>query len=709
MTVQRTRVVKSRNAMRRAWGWIVRHEAEQPPHAMNVGGHVSLALTALMALVYASAMSLYMIGRNATFATHAEDLGIMDQVLWNTSHGRFMLQTICNSVTDVNCFGASSPTAISRFAIHFEPILIPLSLLYLIWPSVNAILILQAVVVASGALPVWLLAARRLRNAWWGLAFAALFLAYPPLIAALTDDFHPETLAATILLWACYFLTARRYRALLICLGLALLCKETMTLDVMAIGAFVALVHQRRRLGLGIVAAGALTLLLALALMRLTSPLGYSPVSGRITYLFPALARDPLSTVHTLWSNASRWAYLVKLLAPYGFLPLLAPWMAALALPAIMLNALSSNAAMYSAQYQYNTDIAAVFIVAAIDAVVWIAPLTIWLFGALRARLTDLGAPPQLVALAQPWVALVVILLPALVAGLGPQTTRLYQQVTVRHNWPTPTAHDLLGDAIANQIPASASVSAQSTMAPHVSQRARIYQFPSGAASTDYVFLDVTGGDYYPFSSPAGYVQAAMSAVHSGGYDVVAARDGYLLLRRAPGAEPASLPPSFYSFTYASSLAGAHAVDVRFAGGLELVGYSVNPPQVSVTQPELTVTTYWRVSAPLTAPQTIVVTLTPPNGGGRLVFDDSLAQEWLPPSQWRPGQTIVAQTWPIYLDTDVVGDYILGVEVRDGAPGAHPPVSQHVQAQVLTPADASGLPATASDGRSALLTRVSLD
>jgi uncharacterized membrane protein len=77
-------------------------------------------------------------------------------------------------------------------------------------------------------IPIWLIAARRLRNPWWGVLFAGLFLAYPPLIAALTDDFHPETLSVTILLWAFYFLTIRRYRALLICLGLALLCKETM-------------------------------------------------------------------------------------------------------------------------------------------------------------------------------------------------------------------------------------------------------------------------------------------------------------------------------------------------------------------------------------------------------------------------------------------------------------------------------------------------
>ncbi len=708
MIAQQTQPARHQGAFRRLWGWIIRHEAAGEPYDMGLGGRVALEITLFMAIGYAIVLSLYMIGRNATFATHAEDLGIMDQVLWNTIHGHFMIETICNPVTDVNCLGGSSPLATSRFAIHFEPILIPLSLLYLVWPSVNALLTLQAVVVASGAIPIWMLAARRLRNPWWGVAFAGLFLAYPPIIAALIDDFHPETLAATILLWAFYFLTARKYRALVICLGLALLCKETMTLDVMAIGLFVALIHRRWRLGLGITAAGALTLLLALALMRIFSPLGHSPVSGRITYLLPALLNNPVSTVASLWHDPLRRSYLVKLLAPYGFLPLLAPWIAALALPSVALNFLSSDPLMHSGGYQYNTDIAAVLIVASIDAMAWIAPLVSGWFGVARTRLSRRGAPRWLAGLARPQIVLAVALVPALIAGLTPQTTRIYQQLTVRHGWPTVTAHDQLGEAIAARIPAGASVSAQSTLAPHVSQRAAIYQFPSGASSAEYVFLDVSGGDYYPFTSPAGYVSAVVKTVMSGDFQVVTANDGYLLLRRDPGAGALRLPQSFYSFAYATSLAGAQPVDVRFAGGLRLVGYSVNPPRVSVTQAELTVTTYWRVARPITAPQTVVVSLTPPNGGSRIVIDESLTQDWLPPVDWLPGQTIVAQTWPIYLDPTKPGNYIFGVEVRDGAPDQHPPVTQSVSATVVTPPGASGLPEVNPKGPGAWLAIVPL-
>ncbi len=170
----------------RAWQWLSAHEAVPAPFDAGLAGRIALALVALIAVVYTVVMVGYVFGQQDLFRTGAEDLGIMDQVLWNTSHGHFLVQSICNNITDTNCLGN-----VSRFAIHFEPILIPLSLLYLIIPNVKVILFLQVAVVASGAFPAYLLAARRLRNVVWGVLFATLFLLYPSLQAAVVDDFHP--------------------------------------------------------------------------------------------------------------------------------------------------------------------------------------------------------------------------------------------------------------------------------------------------------------------------------------------------------------------------------------------------------------------------------------------------------------------------------------------------------------------------------------
>lgn len=694
---------QSRNVARRFWQWLLAHESEPEFYDAGRAGQIALIVVALAAITYTVIMTLYTIGLHDTFATHAEDLGIIDQALWNTVHGHFLYETICNPIGDLNCTGG-----VVRFAIHFEPILIPLALLYVALPSVKALLFLQALVVASGAFPAYLLATRRLRHPLWGLLIAVLFLVYPPLTAAVVDDFHPEVFAATILLWAFYCLTIRRYRTMVVLLALALLCKETLTLDVIGIGLFVALFHRRWRLGLGVALMGVLTLALALFLMRAFSPLGHSPVTGRFT----ALQHAPIQTLLAMAHDAARRSYLIKLLGPLGFLPLLSPWAAAIALPSVALNVLSSDPLMYSGLYQYNTDIAAVLIFATVDALAWVAPGVSQALAEGRRRLRATNAPGWLPAVVRPQTLIALALIPALVVGLGGQATRIYQQLTVRHIWPAVTAHDLLGERIAAEIPAGASVSAQSTLAPHVSQRQDIYQFPSGDQSADYIFLDVTTGNFYPFTSPADYVAAVKQVLTSGQYHFVDAQDGYILVKRGGGpvgiGGGANGEGSFASFAYADwPVSGAHPVTADFAGGLELIGYQINPPQVYRVEPELTITTYWRATQQLSAPQTIVMTLTRPNGS-RMVFSDSLTQEWVPPSDFSPGAYYQMQTWPIYLNPTGLGRFTLGVEVREGAPESQPVASAAVPATIVSAAGADGYPQLARNGTSVLLATVQM-
>jgi uncharacterized membrane protein len=368
-----TRMRRVREGLGRAWDWIAQHEAAPAPYAAGRGGRWTLGLVALAALAYGVVLSVYTTGLQHAYRTHAEDLGIMDQVLWNTAHGHFMLQTICNPVSDQNCLGG-----VSRFAIHFEPILIPLAVLYLFAARIKVLLVLQAVAVASGAFPAYLLATRRLRGAGWGLLFAALYLVSPALLSAVVTDFHPETLAAPAVLWALYFMIVRRDRALILTCLFLLTCKETLALDVFMIGLFVAVAQRRPRLGLALSGVAVATLALALTLMHLLSPIGYSPVAGRLTPLLHAPVATLLSAAH----DPARLAYLVRLLAPVGFLPLLSPWSLLIAAPSMLVNALSSDPHMYSGQYQYNTDIVPVLLAAAVDALVWVRPVPVLLAAA---------------------------------------------------------------------------------------------------------------------------------------------------------------------------------------------------------------------------------------------------------------------------------------------------------------------------------------
>ncbi len=693
--------------LRGAWSWLLQHEKEPAPYDTGIVGRLALGLLACIVAIYIVVMAGYVLGLQATFNTSAEDLGIMDQVFWNTSHGHFMLQSICNSVTDSNCLAP----VFSRFAIHFEPILIPLSLLYLVIPNVKFLLVFQVAVVGSGALPAYLLATRRLRNVLWGLFFAVVFLIYPSLQAAVIFAFHPETLAATLVMWALYLLAVRRYRWLIIVCFVMLLCKETMALDVFMIGAFVVLIHRRPRLGLSLVLMAALMLALALFTMHIASPTGQSPVAGRLV----DLKDHPLSTLITLAKDPRRRAYLLKLLAPSGFLPLFSPWILVLAVPSIFLNMASTDVQMYSGLYQYNTDIVPILVAASIDALVWMAPLLERYFADLRLWLAERLPRASGRVL---WVVHPLLLALVIIAGVGLVGRSSVQQafhvdaLVVHETFPPVSQHSQLGQSIAQSVPRNASVSAQSTLVPHLSERYRIYQFPFQDDQSDYVFLDVTTGDYYPFPGASEYVGEVQRLLASCQFSVVTAQDGYLLLHRhasvaatAGTACSTALPASFYTFAYAGPPPGGTSpAAVEYAGSLELIGYSLSPPSVNLAEGVTKVTTYWKVLAPVREPLTIVTTFTRPNGS-RIVMEDAWTQSYLPAEEWRPGSIVTVVSWPQYLLPTDKGNLIFGVEVRAGAPQDIPTARAAVPAQLLSGSGEAtgGLPRLSANGSSALL------
>src|SRR5260370_42462782 len=109
---------------------------------------VAWGLLVLVTLVYVVEMGHQVLLRYDTFKATAFDPGNMDQVLWNTIHGRLFQFT--NQAID--WYGP--PT---RLAIHFEPILLPLSLLYAFHADPRILLVFQTVALASEALPVCLL------------------------------------------------------------------------------------------------------------------------------------------------------------------------------------------------------------------------------------------------------------------------------------------------------------------------------------------------------------------------------------------------------------------------------------------------------------------------------------------------------------------------------------------------------------------------
>ena len=96
--------------------------------------------------------------------------------------------------------------------------------------------------------------------------------------------------------------------------------------------------------------------------------------------------------------------------------------------------------------------------------------------------------------------------------------------------WPQVTAHDRLASHFLSKIPANASVSAQTTLVPHLSHRQRIYLFPYAVDHANYILLDAKSYTY-PFYHYRDYAATVKTILLQGNYGILDMDDGYLLLQ----------------------------------------------------------------------------------------------------------------------------------------------------------------------------------
>ncbi len=516
---------------------------------------ICLSLVILAVIGYCIYFSIYQTARQNAFQTNAEDLAIMDQAVWSLLHGTLFHQTVCNVLTDTNCYGLSG---ISRFAIHFEPILFPISLLYVFWADPKTLLIFQTLVVASGAFPAFWLARLRLRAAWAAVPFALLYLLYPAQLYAQTFDFHAETLTAALLLFAIYFLYIRKTIWCFIFIILSLACKEEIAGVVAMLGLWALLLQGRKRVGLGLLALAFCWTGVGLIVVHYSSPVGHSLLASRFSYLGNNVGQvvvnvltHPISMIKAHVLDASHSQYLRDLLAPAGYLPALAPWILALAAPTLALNLFSSNPGMYSGRFQYNAEIVPILVFAAIESAVLIVWVTRWfLLMVSEGRAVDVQEEIPAASSSARWSREA---LPALFVKMGVLglvlcllLARLYVTTSAYNGynpvpysrgflWPKVTAHNRLASHFLNEIPATASVITQTELGPHLSERQEIYLFPYAVDHADYIFLDTTGF-YYPYANYNDFASKAKSIIEGDTYGVVDMDDGYLLLKR--GAPP---------------------------------------------------------------------------------------------------------------------------------------------------------------------------
>ncbi len=603
-------------------------------------------LLGLAILIYALSFSYLTVNRYAAFEARALDLGNLHQTVWNTANGRPFHMT-------------NQPGTINRLSLHVEPILLPIAALYWLHDGPETLLILQSIVVALGAWPLYALARHRWRArpgaGWIGLICALLYLLNPTIQAANWLEFHPVTLAPTLLMAAYYFLVTQRNGWFTICALLAASCKEEIGLLLFMLGLYALLVLQRRRLG-------PITMVLALG-WSLFAVLGLQHyfAAGNIHWgRYDYLGASPLDKVLTLLTDpqtvwrqlraADAAGYLLRLLWPVGFAALFAPGVLLIALPSLAINLLADFPPMHQVYTLiYAAPILPFVMLATVEALTHRADRA----AAAGARLRHFAT-----TLAPGWMQPLLLLL-AVGGMLIAQQRHGYLPGGGNYRPYSVTDHDRRAAAIIAQIPPTAKVSAQDRLDPHVAGRESVYIFPR-VEDADTIFVDVTGSAWPQHPSD---LYRDIQQLLAGDFGIAAADDGYLLLRK--DSSNTEMPASFYDafrVPRAHSALGAEKSELLavFDDAYALLAHEL----LLDTQGETVTKLYWQLAnGPVADDLQIYIAYADSRGNilHDTLFYPPVATLWYPTSLWQPNEIVLVQTLPWQIDvaqvTLLVGIY----------------------------------------------------
>jgi uncharacterized membrane protein len=456
---------------------------------------------------YAAGFGALSVLRHRAFSTGRFDLGNMVQAVWATAHGHPL------AVTDLR------GDQVSRLGAHVDPILVLLAPLWWVWPSPDMLLVVQALAIALGALPVFWLASKHLASERAALGFALAYLLYPALQWMTLSEFHPVALATPLLLYAFWYLDEDRLVPFAVFALLATLTKEHVALVVAGLGIWYLLARRRPLAGATIAALGVAWSAAAILVVIPSFNEGgssfyarYSEVGGSPEGILETALDEPGTLLSQAFGERSL-GFVARLLAPLAVLPLVAPLALVAAAPELGINVLSASPTQTSIHYHYAAASIPALVVAAV-------------FGARRMlrRLPRWG--PRLAT-----VVVVVALLANYALGAIPVWRAVPGGEKLGTRSMDVTEHDRIAAGALRVIPDGAVVSATNSLGAHLSERRRVLSFPF-VQDAEWIAIDRTQPGYADRIAPLPTAVQAAWLRRDPAWKVVFERDGIVVLRR---------------------------------------------------------------------------------------------------------------------------------------------------------------------------------
>ncbi len=245
-------------------------------------------ITALLAVGFFLFVSIWTVYRVYTFTSPTYDFGIFSQMFYNMKTSGLPMTTL------------ERDGLLSHFKVHMSPIYYLLLPFYWLVPVPATLQVLQAAILASSVIPLWLLGKRHGLSPVLRTLLCGLLLLYPAYSGGTSYDIHENAFLTPLILWLFYALDNRKNTLTAIFTLLVLMVKEDAAVYTAVIGLFVLLRSLLRKEGSQRTVVGLLILSGSIGWFLCTTGYLASSGDGVMTYRYSNFMYDGSSSLITV-------------------------------------------------------------------------------------------------------------------------------------------------------------------------------------------------------------------------------------------------------------------------------------------------------------------------------------------------------------------------------------------------------------------------
>ena len=168
----------------------------------------------ILAVGFAAVISVWTVGRVLTYSSPNFDFGIFSQMFYNMKETGLPMTTV------------ERDGLLSHFAVHVSPIYYLMLPLYCLFPAPATLQVLQAAVITSAVVPLWLIGRRRGLSGPQRMLLCLLLLLLPAFSGGTGYDLHENCFLTPLILWLLYGIERKNIPLTALAAGLTLLVKE---------------------------------------------------------------------------------------------------------------------------------------------------------------------------------------------------------------------------------------------------------------------------------------------------------------------------------------------------------------------------------------------------------------------------------------------------------------------------------------------------